>query len=118
MMRKLWVFVTLAVLVAACWMPKPASATQFGMNYMPYISGADSMQFLCDRNWTTATKNMVKADLNAMNSMGLTCQRLMFYADGWELPSRWGDLNYQASRFSSDFDEIIKNLPEFLGMCA
>jgi len=96
----------------------PVSATQFGMDYIPYIYGSDAMQFLCDRNWTTAGKAKVEADLNQMCSMGLTCQRLMFFGDGWELGNQWGSQNYQAPFFSSDFDEIIANLPDYIEMCA
>jgi hypothetical protein len=115
MMRKLWITLTVATLVAAAWMPKSASATTFGVNYYPYLSGVDTMQFLCNRNWTTATKNKVNADLNMMRSMKLDCLRIIFFADGWVLPAACGG---QAPYFSSDWSEIISNLPEFLGMCA
>ena len=90
-----------------------AAATQFGMDYMPYLNGADAMQFLCNRNWTAATKAMVEADLNQMNSMGITCQRLMFFEDGWVI-----SVYPTPSYFSSDFTEIIANLPQYLAMCA
>jgi len=113
MMRKVLSRLALAAMVLAAWIPKPAGATQFGMDYFPYIAGCDTNQFLINRYWTPANKAMVAADLNQMNSMGLTCQRLMMFSNGWVI-SPYPGPNY----FSSDFDEICANLPEYLGMCA
>jgi hypothetical protein len=114
--RKLWITLTVAVFFVAAWMPKPASATQFGMNYQPYIPNVLNVNFLTNTNWA-ANKDLVQQDLNMMNSMGLTCQRLMFFADAWEMPCQFGTPGCQPPSFAPEWDEITNNLKEYIDMC-
>jgi len=98
-------------------MPKPVSATEFGVDYYPYINGVFTNQFLFDDNWNDPdTQNLIKADLNMMNSMGLTCQRMIFFPHGWITPTAYDDPNYVAPSFNSDWDEMLDNLPDYLGL--
>ena len=120
MITKLCITLTVATLVMAAWMPKPASATEFGMDYYPYIDRVLTNEFLTDANWNKldqngqlVTQNLVKSDLNMMVSMGLTCQRMLFFPHGWVTRCQYP--NCQPS-FTSDWDEMMTHLPAYLDM--
>jgi len=103
------------MLTATAWIPKPACATQFGMDYWPYVdSNCWGNEFLTNQYWTAATKAKVAADLNQMCSMGLTCQRFFIFAGcaGWCINQNGP--NY----FDNTFAEEKTNIVEYLGMCS
>ena len=98
-------------------MPKPASATEFGMDYYPYIDGVLTNQFLYSDKWNlTTTQNTIKADLNMMNSMGLTCQRMLFFPHGWITTKAYNDPNPDPPHFDAHWGDMLQNLPAYLAL--
>ena len=87
-------------------------ASNFGFNYWPYKG---SHHNLIDTKWTQAMKEEVEKDLDVMASFGCRTLRLMFWPHycGYMI-----DPNNGGGNFTSDFDQIRKNLIEMLGFCA
>lgn len=83
------------------------STAQFGFNYWP---GGYGCEVLTNANWTTANKNVIRADLDHMASLGTKVIRLMF----WPQSSGWTITENGAGTFDSTFNQITSNLPLLL----
>lgn len=86
------------------------SASEFGFNYWPYRQAS---AVLFDRNWPEQ-KKAVAIDLDHQASLGSKVVRVMIWGwghSGW-VPGEPG----AGTRFTADYDELTRNLPELLGM--
>lgn len=88
------------------------AASEFGFNYWPY---RESSWVLFDRDWSDE-KQEIAADLDHQASLGAGVVRVMIWGfghSGW-LANEPG----KGTRFTSDYDELKRNLPELLALIA